>query len=210
LLEDNRYILQIGGERDAEAPCLAAEFRQIAVALDTAGATGRLPPIQALYEPTREPWVLGSYPAISAGQIAPHMSHRDYMDVASAELWSEFLVRHRDVEVHDWNILRGMEGPGRTVGQPELANLRAALNEALYETNLMRGGARGFSSALRDLHLASPQQEQAWWNEGMVHGRGRPVCQGKGQADTERILRRLETPADIPPPVAPGDLNARR
>jgi hypothetical protein len=200
LLIDAKSTLGVSAEREAEAPCLAKEFRQLRDVLDIATASGRLPPIQAVYEPTREAWVLGSYPAISAGQLAPHMSHDEYVHVASAELWSEFLVRHRDVEVHDWTILRGMEGPGRSVSQPELAILRTALNEAIYEANLMRGGARGFSRSLLNLHLLSPAAAAGSWKEGLAHGHARPVCAPDNLGDTERILDSLEKPADIPQP----------
>src|SRR4051812_46589811 len=52
LKADEKQMLQWGGQREAQAPCLAREFRQLADALDRAGETGKIEPLTYVAGPS--------------------------------------------------------------------------------------------------------------------------------------------------------------
>ncbi|MDB5454350.1 MAG: hypothetical protein JWO33_2928 [Caulobacteraceae bacterium] len=207
LAETQPRMLDQTGVREGLTPCLAEQFEALQAALDQASATGRLPPIASVREPVRDAWTMTAYDSVVAGGALAFMPVKQRRYVTAQNLWSGYLQRNRDVEVHAWNLLRTMEGAGRPIADSELAALRAALSEAVYQAQLMRGAAAGMSTSIGDSKALPRQVVQAEWRKGFERGRTSFTCTGVGKSGGSRILDVLKTtrsPFTGSAPGAPG------
>ena len=193
-------LVEFAAEREAQSPCLAAQFRQLRAALDEAGQTGWLPAIGSVRNPVRRSWTFNTYDAIVSGQVLPHVSTHELGVLVSLNGWSQYLQRNRDIEVRDWSVLRGVEGPRRRAGEAELANLRASLSEAIYEAGLVRGGAHALTERIIRQGLLTPAEIDKAWADGDKKGRGGPygACPNRPASDTDQLLQQLDTPLNTP------------
>ena len=194
-------LVQQAGEREAQSPCLAAEFRMMRAVLDEASATGWLPPVASVRNPARRSWTFGIYDNVVSGQVLPHLPTQERAVVTGVNAWSGYLQRNRDVEVRDWSILRSLEGPQRRIGEAEIANLRAALSDAIYQAGVMRGGARQLADRIVDHHLLSSTEIAQAWAKGSQQGREGPngACPARPVSDTDQLLQQLDIPQTPPP-----------
>jgi len=198
-------LVQFSGEREAQSPCLAAEFRTLRAALDEAGQTGWLPAIASVRNPTRRSWTFAAYDGIVSGQVLPRLSTDERGVVTGINAWSQYLQRNRDVEVRAWSILRSIEGPRRRAGEAEVANLRAALSDAIYQSDLVRLGARQMAARIVDHRLLTDAEVEAAWAKGAKQGREGPygACPARAVSDTDQLLQQLDTPLSTPKRNAP-------
>jgi hypothetical protein len=180
-------------ERDAESPCIAREARALGAALDQAAETGRLPAVANVSGPARRPWTLNSYDAIVSSQALAHLSTQDQLLFAAHHGWSEYLSHTRDTEVRDWDVLRTMEGPGRKVGDAEIAQLRAALSEAIQQHDAMRLGSQELAHRMMQTGLTAKAAADTW-AAGVKDAHDFGTCAPSHMGRNEFLLRRSETP----------------
>lgn len=193
LAADQARNLRWVAEREAESPCVAREFRALGAALDQAAETGRLPAIVAVSGPARRPWTLNSYDAIVSSQALAHLPPQEQLLFAAHHGWSEYLSRNRDAEVHDWDVLRTMEGPGRKIGDAETAQLRAALSEAIQQHDAMRLGAHEYAHRMIQTGMPAKAASEAW-AAGVKDAADFGTCAPSHMGRNEFLIRRSETP----------------
>jgi hypothetical protein len=208
LKDDEKQMLFWSGQREAQAPCLAREFRQLGDALDMAGETGRLKPLTYVAGPSRVSWSLRSYDGIVSGQALLHMPQAERARITAHNNLSTYIQRGREVEVHDWSVLHSLEGGGRKTTDAEVANLRGVLSEAILQFSLIRQGSREFADLIARTGLLTPTEVKAAWQSGAAQagGRGGP-CVPTHMSYRELELRRMETPLLAPPAWPPTPPN---
>lgn len=189
-------------EREAQSGCIASELRRLSAVIDHASETGHLDPVLSVVGPARRPFAISSYEAILSGQALAHMPIADRSLFGALEHWSEYLHINRDIEVHDWAILRTMEGSGRRISDPEVAALRGAWSEAVNQELVMRNGAREFAWRIGQTGLISRAKTDEAWRLGASDARSEPPCAPSQQGLNELELKRFETPL-LPPPAWP-------
>jgi hypothetical protein len=198
-------LVRFTGERETQSSCLTAEFRRIRAVLDQAQATGALPVIASVRNPARRGWAFAVYDGVVSGGVLPHLPTAERTAVTGINAWSAYIQRNRDVEVRDWSVLRSLEGPGRKVGEAELANLRGALSEAIYQAGVIRGGAHNLAQRILDHGVLSRKEFNEAWTKGAQEGREGPygACPSRTESDTDQQLRQLDIPVG-PPPAPPA------
>jgi hypothetical protein len=207
VVEDARAGLHLGlqrllheaAEREAESGCLGDEFANLRTLLSRSEASGRLEPIARIRSPIRSAWTFHSYDTIVSGQILPHLSLGERGAMITISGWSEYLQRNRDVEVHDWSILRTMEGPGRKIGDAEAANLRAALSEAIYEHGVVRTAARNMAQQIYTANVLSRAEADQAWSDGTAEGRQEGGCRPSSEGSLDVLIQQSRTPLNPPP-----------
>jgi hypothetical protein len=204
LAADQVRNLQWAGEREAQSACVAHEARALGAALDRADETGRLPAVFNVTGPARRPWTLNSYDAIVSSQALAHLPMRERLLFTLHHGWSVYLMQARETEAHDWTVLRAMEGPGRKVGEAEIATLRAALSEAIQQQEAIRAGSREFSHRIDQTRLLSPKAAAQAWQEGEENAHRYWACGAAHTGRNEYWLRSSETPS-LPFPAFPPD-----
>lgn len=124
-------------ERDKFSPCLDRKLDQIALILDGAIKSGRLPPVGRIGGPPYRTWLTNVWSTTTAGQIASHFSRYDLSQYGN---FYEF-VRHAGEdsrkELADWSMLQTIVGPGRPVTPDETALLLRATEDARNSNRLV-------------------------------------------------------------------------
>ena len=207
LVFDETRNLEWAGEREASSPCVARELRTLGAVLDRAAETGRLAPLLSVTGPAQQPWTNNTYDAIVSSQALAHLPMPQRILFTIHHGWSVYLMQTRVTEDHDWTVLRAMEGPGRKIGEGEIAALRAAVSEAIEQHANIRSGAIQLSHRIVETGLLSTNAAASAWGQGQKDARLYGACAPTHMGANEFRLRYAETPyRPFPawPPVPPN------
>jgi len=125
-------------ERELESRCLARRLEEISATLDTAGESGRLPPVGEIGSPSSRPWSVSSWDSLAADGTAAHLPRDELLNLAEIASYAKLIDGVNHEEFAAWSQLYVIVGPGRRVGDAELGDLRRAVSEAGYHAKLMR------------------------------------------------------------------------
>jgi hypothetical protein len=145
-------------ERQLMSGCIGRRLGEIGTILDQASETGRLPPIGDIGTPPDRLWAEPSWQTLVTTGTAAHFPRSEAARYAGIETYVETMSASADREVVTWTRLYTIVGPGRRTGDTELASLRGALADALYEA---RGMKLGSDQITRDID-ETPLDTSGW------------------------------------------------
>jgi len=180
--------------------CTQSRLDALTTILDTAEASGRLPPIGDFRQPPLRILQSGVWNSVLASQAAAHFPSEELDTLAV----TYGLVAHGDAAMDQqlavWSDLHQMVGAGRPLSQAEAADLRRALQRArTLDRSLNLIGYRLYQFASSE-HLMFSKSNAADIDDAL-HGRNRPsldICQppappksgGEGLlVDTDSMMR---------------------
>ena len=173
-------------ERELYSTCLSRRFREIAVILDDAQRTNRLPPVGDIGGPSKRQYNLPSWGTLSATGAATHLPRAELVGYGSVANYAAELTDLNTAEFTDWSRLHTIVGPGRATGPAELGELRAALSEALYRAKLMRLGTYQLKTEIKHLGVKFDPAFVRDWAASFRATRkriaARPICRPLGPA----------------------------
>ena len=164
LAQSYGQIRSVMRERQSISPCLARRLDQIAAILDHASETGRLPPIGDIGQPRMRTLGERIWPGLVATGTAAHFPRDEasrYTDITKSV---DELTADEQREAEAWTRLYTIVGPGRSIGQSEISDVRAALGEALFEARIMKLS----SHLVTDMIMATPLDTSGWINHELV------------------------------------------
>ena len=153
-------------ERQLISPCLARRFDQIAIILDQASQSGRLPPVGDLGQPRLRTVNEPIWPALVTTGTALHFPREEAFRYNEIEAYTELWKGDEQRERQAWTRLYTIVGPGRTISQQELGDVRAALGEALFEARMLKL----YSHLVTSRILATPLDTRDWINRRLTAG----------------------------------------
>lgn len=124
--------ISYGIQRIRMAHCQAQRLQDLGNILNAAAVRGSLPPVASAGTAGQSPWSTGAWESVVASQAASHFSRGQlaalslvYRRVERIETWNR-------QEMEAWSVIQGMAGPDRKLASTEEAELRKAINLALY------------------------------------------------------------------------------
>lgn len=128
-------------ERQLMSGCIGRRLGEIGAILDQASETGRLPPVGDIGTPPDRLWAEPSWRTLVTTGTAAHFPRSEAARYSGIETYVETMSASADREVVTWTRLYTIVGPGRKTGETELALLRGALADALYEARSAKLGS---------------------------------------------------------------------
>jgi len=130
-------------ERTKFLPCVERRLDELAVLLDRASSTGRLPPIGDIAIPAIRTWTHGTWDSAVSAQTAAHLGRHELKAYVGAYEYITRLGETNQQEVEVWTRLYPLVGPGRALYPAEAAALRLAISEArITNRRITRTGVR--------------------------------------------------------------------
>jgi len=194
-------VVHLVGVRVAQSPCIADRLDALNDILDRAGASGSLPPIGPVLQPTRNPWTVLAWEAVVSSQVLPHIPRDEVLLETNIAVRTNYLNRIRDSEMDHWAQLGGLMGPGRKVEPAELASDRAALNLAAREAGIIRTTASLLVPDIVKTGVVTRAEAMKAWREGMDEGRAWIICKPLG--GTPVRFSAMQGPGLAAPPKTP-------
>lgn len=145
-------------ERQLMSGCIGRRLGEIGNILDQASETGRLPPIGDIGTPPDRLWAEPSWQTLVTTGTAAHFPRSEAARYAGIENYVENMSASANREVITWTRLYTIVGPGRGTGETELASLRGALADALYEAR----GAKLGSDQITRMIDETPLDTSSW------------------------------------------------
>lgn len=177
--------------------CVEHRLDELESILDSAAASGRLPPVGDISQPPTYGWPHGAWDSFVGSQAASHLDRQELADIGTDYM---YILAYADAEpkmVMAWSKLENMVGPGRLIDREEVATLRAAITEARTTTRLVAFvGLRVLSAGGDNLALTPAQAAQI---NAAYHAPQLPICapvgavptaygQGLGSASSMQLL----------------------
>jgi hypothetical protein len=145
-------------ERQLMSGCIGRRLGEIGTILDQASATGRLPPVGDIGTPPDRLWAEPGWQTLVTTGTAAHFPRAEAARYAGIETYVQTMSASADREMATWTRLYTIVGPGRKTGETELAVLRGALADALYEA---RGAKLGSDQITREID-ETPLDTSSW------------------------------------------------
>jgi hypothetical protein len=165
---DDSRIVALAGAVEAESKCSSQRLAQLEGVLDEASQTGRLPPLGYFRQPSGWAWSMRGWEGVVSGGVLPHIPRQEaarYVAQASA---SDYMRTVRDDQFAAWTSLRAMSGPGRRIGDAEIATLRQAIGRAYGDAYQFRTTAAGLIGLAQDSHLLTQTELKQAWTFGVT------------------------------------------
>lgn len=163
-------------DRIAMSDCVERRLDELAVIIDAAATTGRLPPIGRIAGPGLLPWTQGVWSSTLAGQTGEHLSVARRNAYSLTYYFVAGLGTANLVEFENWTKLYAVVGPGRAITADEVAQLRGTIGTARALNGLMDVRAVRVQSLIDDSGL---EIDRARAKSFQVPGR-RATCHGFG------------------------------
>jgi hypothetical protein len=173
-------LVEMAGSRDGQSPCIARRLDELQAVLETAAATGRLPPLGPPERPSREPWRLRVWDSVVSGQVLPHMARKEVLFATGVAVSTEYMGRIRDAEMDHWAQLETLMGPGRKIESNEISAYRRDLGVAAREANFMRVNSDQLGRQIVSSGLVTRAEAAAAWRNGLENGRNWRICKPMG------------------------------
>lgn len=182
-------IASLSLERESMSACLGHRFQDIATIIDQAAASGRLPAVGPIGNPSRRPWHVQSWDSLIAAQTATHFPKEEMLALGGLETLLRSIDESNVQEFNDWTTLWTIVGPGRRLASGEEFQLRQALTRAAYNAKLMRVMTRQTLELIKERHLLPNDKLAEIERQGVIDGnimreKG-PVCRPIGAAPTQ-------------------------
>jgi hypothetical protein len=187
LAQSYAEIRSVKRERQLTSPCLARRLEGIAVVIDQASGTGRLPPIGDIGQPRMRTLAEPIWPGLVATGTAAHFPRDEasrYTDIAK---YVDSLTADQRREAEAWTRLYSIVGPGRSIGPTELGTIRAALGQALFEARIMKLS----SHLVTNMITTTPLDTKNWVDHKLV---------GFDPRRTDRLFQQTPCRPILPPP----------
>ena len=172
--------IALADERAEIAPCIARRIQDIAAILDTAGRTGRLPPVGQIGGPPDRTWTVASWSSTLASQTAAHLPQKQLLDYGSLATYGGLLQTYNADELTTWAQLDTIVGPGRPTDLAEIGQLRANLSRAHLLAKQMTSDSEQLARWIRRSGIAS----RSIWPDDPQPQSVAPICAPLGQAPT--------------------------
>jgi hypothetical protein len=153
-------------ERQLISPCLDRRFDEIATFLEQASASGRIPPIGEIGQPRMRTISEPIWPALVATGTAMHFPRNEALQYNAIEAYVELWKADQQREREAWTRLYTIVGPGRSIEQSELGNLRAALSQAVFEARMLKL----YSHLVSDRIVGTRLNTSGWINQKFIAG----------------------------------------
>jgi hypothetical protein len=173
-------------EREDMSACLGHRLQDIATILDQASASGQLPAIGPIGNPSKRLWHLQSWDSLMASQTATHFPKQEMLALGNLDAYLRTIDALNNQEMSDWTTLWTIVGRGRKLAVGEEPQLRQALGRAIYDAKLMRVGAWQMFDDIAKNHLLPnediAQIKQEAITDAKQYRQGAPVCNPIGAA----------------------------
>jgi hypothetical protein len=204
----------VGGAaaQDAHTVCTVERLREMDAVIDQAQRTGRLPPFGWSFLPPSASWTFESWSALTSGQILSHFPNREQIILSGLAGELERMRQTRREESEDWSTLQMLSGPGRPIGDAELAQARMALIHARRDASGLKRSARLVEGFVARSGLLTPAELDRAFQEGAKVALNTGICRPRpapSKTPTEIIDGFLVAPATRPGDMKQtGDLGA--
>lgn len=135
--------LELGGalgaaiERTRFAPCVERRLDELALFVDRAATTGRLPPLGDVRSPPLRRWNRGIWDSSISAQTTSHFNSVDLSAYVAAYQYIDLLGATNRQEIAAWTAIYALVGPGRALMPAEAAELRRAIGVARGANRLL-------------------------------------------------------------------------
>jgi len=119
-----------GDERLVVSACVDRRLDLLSLIIEQAGASSRLPASGDIGAPPVRTWTRGVWESSLSAQTVAHMSVERRGAYAVTYGFEEILAQTNPRELDVWTQLYVLVGPGRPIGQDELARLRTLVSQA--------------------------------------------------------------------------------
>ena len=142
--------------------CADQKLDDLGAFLDHAAAGHRLPPLGPFGRMRRPVLADSTWASVGASPVGTHLSTQELSELRTAYTYvNELLETSRD-ELRSWDALWTMVGPGRELGAPEEAQLRANLIAARSDNLVVAISGARFMEHIAKLDLPyTAEQRQA-------------------------------------------------
>ena len=153
-------------ERQLISPCLDRRFDEIAAILDQASEDGRLPPLGDIGQPRMRTINEPAWPALVTTGVAMHFPRDETTQYDGVEAYIELWKGDEQREREAWTRLYSIVGPGRSIGESELGDIRAALGQALFNARMLKL----YSHLITQRIVATRLDTRAWIDQKLIAG----------------------------------------
>jgi len=177
LAYDMKRVMGWSGWQDSRTPCMAQRLTELEGALDRAQSTGRLPPVAWVPFPQQGAWSLRAWSGLTYGQTLAHLANREQTQLAALNSYMEHLRSDADRQFQGWAVLQALSGPGRRIGEQEIASLRGVIATQRATLFVMRNGARHSETLVVQTGLLTRQEAERAWRDGLDRAAANPgIC----------------------------------
>lgn len=113
--------------RTHQQPCVERRLDELAMILQRADTTGRLPPLGAINGPAGGTWPEGVWESQNSAETATHFPAIELASLARVYRFIDLTRESRLKEADAWAALQTMVGPGRAIDASERSRLLTAL-----------------------------------------------------------------------------------
>lgn len=124
------HNLQLYKWRAETQGCVDRRLDELAGIVQSAGKTGRLPPLGAIYPPPTGTWPEGVWESQVSAETATHFPEIELASLARVYRFIEMTRQTGDRDMAAWRVLQTMVGPGRAIDAGEHGRLLQALVDA--------------------------------------------------------------------------------
>jgi hypothetical protein len=137
LAEEMGEVLGQARERERLQSCFDRKLDAVAAIVDKAALDGRLPPVGDLGDPLVRTWSRGVWDSTQNAETAAHFDRETLDNLSGVYEFVDRLNRINERELDLWTRLYTIVGPGRPIGEEEVAGLRQTISDARAASNLM-------------------------------------------------------------------------
>ena len=186
LRSDYTTIVVNARERIGEDGCIRRRLNELTAILSA--SHGTLPPLGDIGSPPERGWYPASWDGLVAAGIVTRMPRQEmlsYSNIAGAARGGEETSQQ---ELYDWATIYSMVGPGRELQSGEAAQIRKALQSAMYRLNLLRLMAPQLEAMVFDTKILAPAD---------VHEAKRQLEQLRHGANWQAICSPIPRPSGV-------------
>jgi hypothetical protein len=150
---DLKRAVAWAGAQEMVSPCVGARLDEIEKILEQAQATGRLPEVGRIPRNGRATWTLRSWAALTSSQVLGHMSNREQISLAGLAVAVDGAHKSAADFDAEWQALRTLAGPARTISGAEVAALRRSVFAAREQAFGLRVASERIETFARQTEL---------------------------------------------------------